>query len=268
VTSIGNDAFSWCRSLTCINIPSAVTSIGRNSFYKCFGLTSVVIPCSVTFIGEKAFFDCRFLNEVIIEAINPPVCGNAPFPNYIPIYVPCGSKEAYANAEVWKDYADIFGLETQINLTVRSSDEALGSAHISQRPDCESHIATVFAEPIGDHSFMSWTVNGHVVSTANPYTFMVEGDMELVANFYGTGVDEETEQKVTLSPNPTKNHVNIECDNMKGVTLCTLEGRIARTYESDGETFTMDMTSLPHGIYILRIETKEGVVVNKKIIKE
>ena len=32
VTSIGNGAFSWCKSLTNVTIPSSVTSIGDNAF--------------------------------------------------------------------------------------------------------------------------------------------------------------------------------------------------------------------------------------------
>ena len=35
-----------------------VTSIGENAFTYCSGLTSVTIPNSVTSIGEEAFRDC------------------------------------------------------------------------------------------------------------------------------------------------------------------------------------------------------------------
>ena len=35
VTSIGNEAFKYCSSLTSINIPSSVNSIGENVFYNC-----------------------------------------------------------------------------------------------------------------------------------------------------------------------------------------------------------------------------------------
>ena len=64
VTSIGADAFSYCRSLTSVTIPDSVTSIGESSFYKCTSLTSVTIPDSVTIIGGSAFFDCDNLTDV------------------------------------------------------------------------------------------------------------------------------------------------------------------------------------------------------------
>ena len=36
----------------------SVTSIGDNAFVDCSSLTSVTIPNSVTSIGEGAFYDC------------------------------------------------------------------------------------------------------------------------------------------------------------------------------------------------------------------
>ena len=55
VTSIGDSAFSWCKSLTSITIPDSVTSIGEYAFSSCTSLTSITIPDSVTSIGDYAF---------------------------------------------------------------------------------------------------------------------------------------------------------------------------------------------------------------------
>ena len=66
VTSIGNAAFYWCRSLTSVTIPDSVTSIGYGAFTGCSSLTSVTIPDSVTSIGERAFWGCSSLTSVTI----------------------------------------------------------------------------------------------------------------------------------------------------------------------------------------------------------
>ena len=96
-TTIGNEAFYNCTSLTGITIPASVTSITTNTgssngtfrgctrltsvtfaegsqlttigsytFYGCTGLTSVTIPEGVTSIGNLAFFGCTGLTSITI----------------------------------------------------------------------------------------------------------------------------------------------------------------------------------------------------------
>ena len=71
VTSIGDDAFADCLSLTSVTIPSSVTSIGSASFWDCSSLASVTIPNSVTNIGSQAFLFCRSLTNITVAANDP-----------------------------------------------------------------------------------------------------------------------------------------------------------------------------------------------------
>ena len=66
VTSIGDHAFSFCRSLSEIVIPSRVTSIGKGAFSCCDSLSEIVIPSRVTSIGDSAFSCCDSLSEMVI----------------------------------------------------------------------------------------------------------------------------------------------------------------------------------------------------------
>ena len=66
VTTIGEYAFSECRSLTSVTIGNSVRTIDKCAFYICSSLTSVTIPNSVTTIWMNAFSACRSLTSVTI----------------------------------------------------------------------------------------------------------------------------------------------------------------------------------------------------------
>lgn len=58
VTSISENAFSWCSSLTSVTIGNNVTNIGGRAFCGCANLTSITIPDSVMSIGYRVFEGC------------------------------------------------------------------------------------------------------------------------------------------------------------------------------------------------------------------
>lgn len=68
VTSIGYEAFSGCTSLTNLSMGNGVTSIGSLAFTDCISLPNVTVGDGVTNIGSQAFFHCINLTSVIIPA--------------------------------------------------------------------------------------------------------------------------------------------------------------------------------------------------------
>lgn len=66
VTSIGDNAFYNCSSMTNVNIGNSVEDIGTYAFYGCSSLMEFSIPdCTLT-IGSAALVDCENLQDLII----------------------------------------------------------------------------------------------------------------------------------------------------------------------------------------------------------
>lgn len=66
VVSIGYCAFSGCREMTKVILPSSVRTIANCAFRNCTRLQEVTIPNSTRSIGDHAFSGCTSLKEVSI----------------------------------------------------------------------------------------------------------------------------------------------------------------------------------------------------------
>ena len=110
VTSIKEAVFMDCTSLKSVTIPNSVKTIGNNAFSGCTGLTSIEIPSSVTSIGSGAFSLCN-LESMHIQSKTPPqtsIEGSFQLRiDYITLYVPVGSADAYKAATPWKYFKEI-----------------------------------------------------------------------------------------------------------------------------------------------------------------
>lgn len=152
ITTIGSGAFWDCSNLTNVILPSALTSIGNIAFVNCSNLANVTLSSNITSIGSSAFSDCKSLKnltiskdvtsikdirfnndyeELELESVyvaweNPIEAGS--FFNRIKIsnctlYVPQGTREAYANADIWKDFGNIIEYDaTCIDKVTNRSD--------------------------------------------------------------------------------------------------------------------------------------------------
>ena len=69
MTSIGNDAFGYCKSLTTVTIPGSISDkLGQRAFADCTGLQNVTILDGVTLISYAAFSNCSSITSLTIPA--------------------------------------------------------------------------------------------------------------------------------------------------------------------------------------------------------
>ena len=103
--------------VTDLVIPETVTEIKPWTFIDATCLTSLTIGSSVTNIGDGAFYGCNGLTSITVHAETPPTIQYYTFqnvPKSIPVYVPCGSVEAYQSAAYWSQFTNIQELCTQV----------------------------------------------------------------------------------------------------------------------------------------------------------
>ena len=213
VTTIGDNAFQNCSGFTgSLNIPNSVTSIGNNAFEGCFGFTgSLNIPNSVTYIGNNAFINCTSFSGTLTLGLSLSEIGNSAFfgacENFtsfnvwaetpptlgmnvflsvntgIPVYLSCGTLEAYQNASGWSNFTNLQETNPcmwEITVTVVPTEGGTVSGEGIYE---QGHTCTLSVVPNEGFEFLNWKENGEVVSSDGTYSFTVTGNRNLVARF-------------------------------------------------------------------------------------
>ena len=305
VIAIGNDAFYNCRSLTYISIGNSLTYIGYEAFYNCSSLntlnfnaincndfynlspffdcpittinigdsvqripshfakelsslTSVNIGNNVTSIGNKAFEGCASLQNVTCLATNPPTLEDNtvfPNPNTATLIVPCGSLEDYSTS-TWNMFFAGRISENGYNVEVFVNDETFGSVAVES--DCSTGTLTATANE--GYVFLSWNDG----NTDNPRTVALTSDTSFTAIFAlidESSLLEAEAESISFFPNPTKSEITFS-QAIEKVEVIDLTGKTILTFSN---VRTINIESLPAGVYYLRLTNNDKAIMQKAI---
>ena len=129
-------------------------------------------------------------------------------------------------------------------------------------------MAAVTAQPNEGYAFAAWLEDGVEVSTDNPYSFRVEDSRYLVAQFKGTGVDDNT-VKVRIAPNPVKDELHVESSALiRRIEITTVNGMMVENKKVDNYSVNCHLGDCAEGVYFLRLFTDEGVITKKIVVSE
>ncbi len=195
VTQIPRFAFASHSSPNCtVVLGNSVEEIKRGAFYngsEYGGITGeLVIPSSVRYIRSRAFQGCWGLTGITVMAEEPPTVGDDQGTDTfdgvgksIPVFVPCDNVDDYISAS-WGGFSNIHGMcDGTVTVAANPAEggTVTGGGSFEGGSSC-----TVTATANEGWVFCNWEIDNTVVSSENPYTFHVKGDMDLVAHFAST----------------------------------------------------------------------------------
>ena len=117
LTTIPASTFKLCSSLKNIDVPDAVTTIGSEAFRQS-GLRKISLGSGLQSIDWGTFLNCSDLNAINCRSTVPPTCLSdnvfaTSHYTQASLFVPDGCIDAYMAADVWKEFYNI-GYETSI----------------------------------------------------------------------------------------------------------------------------------------------------------
>ena len=293
VISIGENAFLACSGLTELHLGNSLDTIGPAAFYGCKGFTgSLTIPNSVRVIETAAFYGCTGFNGALTIGNSLTRIEDAAF------YKCRGFSSLNLSDAVTSigtsAFWGCFGFTG--SLTIPNSVTVIEPNAFH---NCSGFTGTLTLgnalESIGGMAF--WNCSGftEVISLATvPPTFSFEDvfagfscttltvpcgciaayESSEWHDYFPTIIDdcnkvpELDEQKATVYPNPTNGTLKIEAENMEGISIYNVLGEKLYEASSSGNALEYDFSSHEVGIYLVRIQTEEGMVTKRVVVKD
>jgi len=247
VTTIEDEAFTFCSGLKNLTIPNTITSIGWSSFLNCTGIVGDLnIPNSVSTIGGGAFFNCSALTGIKISNAVTRI-ENSTFYSCkglssitIPSSITLIDKKSFYSCTGLKSIYVLSKIPVDLSL----SEDVFFDI---DKTNCILYV------PTGSKSLYQvanqWKDFFNIVEVAST-----------------TGISDKKTELITLYPNPVSDALRVKGFEGSGsFSMTDMSGRVIIDKRITSDEL-IRISSLPKGVYIVKIVTTNGII-EKKVIK-
>lgn len=80
------------------------------------------------------------------------------------------------------------------------------------------------------------------------------------------GFDENYYKKIDIYPNPVRDILHIDIENIRNITLMSITGNIVCNEDVNSDNYELDVQHLNNGIYILKVSTSTETITEKIVV--
>jgi hypothetical protein len=171
-------------------IPEGVKTIATAAFRSLATLTEIEIPASVEKIEPEAFLYCNQMTKVVSHIKKPFAVSSMVFSGdnmkIAKLYVPYGTREAYANTPGWDGFRTIVEMEpvegeyTKNGASVVTTDFGKAYAELNGKVSVPVTLAGEGMEPVTSIGYTittGGTTTEHQLELSDPVTFMMSAEV-------------------------------------------------------------------------------------------
>jgi len=236
ITTICDSAFTNCRQITSVSIPSSVKKIGQSAFQNCVSLKEITIPNSVTAVGNNAFMSCVSLEKAVLSSSMTEIAANT--------FIGCCSLKS---------------------INIPSSIKTIGSCAFSEAFDPDAKVALTIPATVTSVGWRCFAWTGIKSVVWNAKTELLDTDM-----FYMC----EQLETVTLSDSIKRfgTEVFSHCYSLKSIKMPSaltemeefFQGVFFNCYALESITLPKTLTKIQAGMFydcmsLKSLELHEGI---------
>lgn len=203
VTSIGNQAFQGCSSLTSVIIaddenngaPATLTTIGEEAFFGCTNLKSIRFPASLTSIEADAFYHCFGVTDVYCYANPTALTWNE---DGCDDFMEDGSTKFHvANASAWSGFGDVNVTFVGDLMNPVLTDDAPYTRNFNAEVSSATYRKTIAESRVGKHQ--AWMVPFDYTITEDDASKFQFYEINMIANSPDPSVEATDDMWVFLT---------------------------------------------------------------------